>query len=60
MSAAARPRSRALFAEARRLFPGGVNSPVRAFASVGGNPARWGRRVMTAAMTVPDRSLKTS
>jgi hypothetical protein len=25
-------------AEARTLFPGGVNSPVRAFRSVGGNP----------------------
>ena len=32
------PRSRALNAVARRLFPGGVNSPVRAFKSVGGEP----------------------
>ena len=31
-------RSEALFAEARRLIPGGVNSPVRAFRSVGGQP----------------------
>ena len=31
-------RSEALFAEARRLIPGGVNSPVRAFRSVGGIP----------------------
>ena len=30
--------SQELFAEAKRLFPGGVNSPVRAFASVGGQP----------------------
>lgn len=31
-------RSQALFAEAQQLMPGGVNSPVRAFRSVGGNP----------------------
>jgi glutamate-1-semialdehyde 2,1-aminomutase len=31
-------RSRALLAEARTLIPGGVNSPVRAFAAVGGEP----------------------
>ncbi len=30
--------SKRLFAEAQRLIPGGVNSPVRAFQSVGGNP----------------------
>ena len=29
-------RSQALFARARTLLPGGVNSPVRAFRSVGG------------------------
>ncbi|NBQ54517.1 MAG: aminotransferase class III-fold pyridoxal phosphate-dependent enzyme, partial [Proteobacteria bacterium] len=33
-----RPRSKALFEEAVGLMPGGVNSPVRAFASVGGTP----------------------
>jgi glutamate-1-semialdehyde 2,1-aminomutase len=33
-----RPISEALFAQACRLFPGGVNSPVRAFKAVGGNP----------------------
>ena len=27
-----------LFEKAKSLFPGGVNSPVRAFRSVGGNP----------------------
>ena len=27
-----------LFTEAKRYFPGGVNSPVRAFAAVGGHP----------------------
>ncbi|MGI8766631.1 MAG: glutamate-1-semialdehyde 2,1-aminomutase [Gemmatimonadaceae bacterium] len=32
------PRSAALFAEAQRFFPGGVNSPVRAFRGVGGTP----------------------
>jgi glutamate-1-semialdehyde 2,1-aminomutase len=31
-------RSSALFAEAQRYIPGGVNSPVRAFKAVGGNP----------------------
>jgi glutamate-1-semialdehyde 2,1-aminomutase len=31
-------RSAALFAEARRYIPGGVNSPVRAFRGVGGEP----------------------
>lgn len=31
-------KSQALFAEAQRYTPGGVNSPVRAFKSVGGNP----------------------
>ncbi len=30
--------SERLFAEAQRLIPGGVNSPVRAFKSVGGTP----------------------
>jgi len=33
-----RSRSEALFEEARKLFPGGVNSPVRAFKAVGGTP----------------------
>ncbi|WP_045728184.1 glutamate-1-semialdehyde 2,1-aminomutase [Xanthomonas sp. GPE 39] len=31
-------RSHALFAQAQSLIPGGVNSPVRAFKSVGGEP----------------------
>ncbi len=41
MMAAATPtnaRSRALFDQAQKLFPGGVNSPVRAFKAVGGTP----------------------
>ncbi|HEX78300.1 MAG TPA: glutamate-1-semialdehyde 2,1-aminomutase [Dehalococcoidia bacterium] len=33
-----RQRSRELFAEAQRYLPGGVNSPVRAFKAVGGEP----------------------
>jgi glutamate-1-semialdehyde 2,1-aminomutase len=32
------PRSARLFARARRLLPGGVDSPVRAFKAVGGTP----------------------
>ena len=31
-------RSQALFEEAQQIMPGGVNSPVRAFRGVGGNP----------------------
>jgi glutamate-1-semialdehyde 2,1-aminomutase len=31
-------RSEALFAQARQVIPGGVNSPVRAFKAVGGTP----------------------
>lgn len=34
----AQERSVSLFAEANKVIPGGVNSPVRAFASVGGQP----------------------
>ncbi len=34
----ARARSHAAFAEARQFIPGGVNSPVRAFRGVGGEP----------------------
>jgi glutamate-1-semialdehyde 2,1-aminomutase len=33
-----REKSEALFAKAKSYFPGGVNSPVRAFRSVGGTP----------------------
>src|SRR5881397_4005263 len=33
-----RDRSRAAFARAKRLIPGGVNSPARAFGAVGGEP----------------------
>jgi glutamate-1-semialdehyde 2,1-aminomutase len=37
-SSIARPLSRAAFGRARRLMPGGVNSPARAFGAVGGEP----------------------
>lgn len=33
-----RSKSEVLFEQAKRYFPGGVNSPVRAFRSVGGTP----------------------
>ncbi|HTL80705.1 MAG TPA: glutamate-1-semialdehyde 2,1-aminomutase [Bacteroidia bacterium] len=33
-----RTKSEELFAKAKKYFPGGVNSPVRAFRSVGGTP----------------------
>src|SRR5262245_61570103 len=36
--ASAPPRSAELFERARRVIPGGVNSPVRAFRAVGGVP----------------------
>lgn len=35
---ASSPSSRELFAESETFFPGGVNSPVRAFRAVGGRP----------------------
>ena len=38
-----RPRSHALFATARQLIPGGVNSPARAFGAVGGEPIVFAR-----------------
>ena len=38
MKTIARSESRKLFAEALEYIPGGVNSPVRAFRGVGGEP----------------------
>jgi glutamate-1-semialdehyde 2,1-aminomutase len=38
MAHGAGARSRELYARARRVIPGGVNSPVRAFRAVGGTP----------------------
>jgi glutamate-1-semialdehyde 2,1-aminomutase len=43
------PRSRKLFSRAVEILPGGVDSPVRAFAAVGGSPLfirrAWGARI---------------
>ncbi|MFA6445528.1 MAG: aminotransferase class III-fold pyridoxal phosphate-dependent enzyme, partial [Sterolibacterium sp.] len=36
-------RNEELFARAQRIIPGGVNSPVRAFRSVGGTPRFFAR-----------------
>ncbi|SVC37753.1 uncharacterized protein METZ01_LOCUS290607, partial [marine metagenome] len=36
-------RSKFLFTEAQEILPGGVNSPVRAFSRVGGNPVYFKR-----------------
>ena len=38
MSPSQRGASRRLFAQAKRILPGGVDSPVRAFSAVGGTP----------------------
>ena len=38
MSTAARRQSARLFARAKKILPGGVDSPVRAFSTVGGAP----------------------
>jgi glutamate-1-semialdehyde 2,1-aminomutase len=38
MTTTTQTRSDELFAEAQRVIPGGVNSPVRAFRAVGGHP----------------------
>src|SRR6187455_1914480 len=38
-----RTRSKALFEEAKHRIPGGVNSPVRAFRGVGGEPVFFAR-----------------
>src|SRR4051812_50182743 len=38
MTGATDTASRQLMSRARELFPGGVNSPVRAFGGVGGEP----------------------
>ncbi|WP_043817068.1 glutamate-1-semialdehyde 2,1-aminomutase [Deinococcus maricopensis] len=46
-------RSEALFARARAVTPGGVNSPVRAFRSVGGSP-RFIERASGAYLTDAD------
>ena len=56
-------QSEALFVQAQRLLPGGVNSPVRAFRSVGGTPrfiaaARVCRVGMSTAMSTSTTSAR--
>jgi glutamate-1-semialdehyde 2,1-aminomutase len=53
MSADPEPVSARLFARAQRLIPGGVNSPVRAFRSVGGAPF-FVRRAQGATLVTAD------
>ena len=48
-----RSHSRSLFEAARALIPGGVNSPVRAFRAVGGEP-RFIARAKRARITDVD------
>ncbi|MCI8465072.1 MAG: glutamate-1-semialdehyde 2,1-aminomutase [Lachnospiraceae bacterium] len=45
-------RSEALFERAKQVIPGGVNSPVRAFQAVGGNPRFIGKADGTRMMDV--------
>jgi glutamate-1-semialdehyde 2,1-aminomutase len=47
------PTSRELFARAQRVIPGGVNSPVRAFRAVGGEPIFF-REAKGAQLTAAD------
>src|SRR5215467_3343958 len=47
-------RSAALFVEAQRHLPGGVNSPVRAFRAVGGTPRFIARGKGAAVWDVDD------
>ena len=53
----ARPQSEALFAEALQFIPGGVNSPVRAFRAVGGQPFFVSRARGARVWTVDDEEL---
>ncbi len=52
----ARRRSEALFARAQRVMVGGVNSPVRAFNAVGGNPVFIARGKGSRIWSVDGRS----
>jgi glutamate-1-semialdehyde 2,1-aminomutase len=49
--------SESLFARAQRLIPGGVNSPVRAFRSVGGTPFFVKRAEGATLVTADDHTL---
>ena len=48
-----------LFERARQSIPGGVNSPVRAFGSVGGSP-RFMKKAQGAYMKTVSATLTTS
>lgn len=50
------PRSAALFERARAVMPGGVSSPVRAFAGVGGSPRFVARMQGSQVVDVDGRS----
>ena len=52
-----RPQSEALFAEALKYIPGGVNSPVRAFRAVGGQPFFVNRAAAAHVWTVDGAEL---
>jgi glutamate-1-semialdehyde 2,1-aminomutase len=51
------PVSRALFERARNVIPGGVNSPVRAFRAVGGDPVFISRASGARLFTADGREL---
>lgn len=51
------PSSESLFARAKQLMPGGVNSPVRAFRSVGGEPFFTKAARGATLITADDREL---
>ena len=49
-------RNQQLFEQSQNVIPGGVNSPVRAFKSVGGNPVFFQRGKGAYAWDVDDKS----
>lgn len=51
------PLSKALFARAHRVIPGGVNSPVRSFRAVGGHPVYMASGKGARLLTVENRQL---
>lgn len=48
-------KSENLYAQAQKVIPGGVNSPVRAFTGVGGVP-----RCLLSAPTAPISTMQTA
>ena len=57
MSSSSSPVSSTLFARAQQIIPGGVNSPVRAFRSVGGTPFFTKAAHGATLVTADDREL---